>query len=292
MRKLITWAIALIVITIAVHFFYLRSKAPKESYPEDAWLNTATNKTALIIVAHDDDAISCSGTIIRLCKDGWKVKELCFYNTNTDPKVNERNRQRQQDIQKVKEIEGLSSFEFAQIPFRNLQLLPTPEYMPATNEEFSKEYNKDTLLFYIRHFIEENKPSIIFTLDNNIGGYGHPDHKLVSQLVLDECMQQAKNNSFPVQYIYQGVFTPSMVENIISGLPVYKSAVKTYRLKSPLPDVQVTISSVGAEKKKVMQAYSTEQNSIRQFWPSYQYYPGAIYFHLFNREFYKVVKLK
>jgi len=293
MRKFLTWTIVLVVIAVIAHFFYLKSKAPTESYPDDTWLNSAKNKTALIIVAHDDDAISCAGTIIQLCKAGWTIKELCFYNTVSDPKANERIRKRQLDIQQVKETEGLSSFEYANIPYiRNLQLASSPAYMPLSKEEFDRQYNKDTLNFFIRKFINDNSPSVIFTLDNNIGGYGHPEHKLVSQLVLDECMQRAKDSAFPVQYIYQAVFTPSMEKNILGSLPVYQAALKTYQLKSPLPDVQVKITEAGAEKKKVMQAYSTEQNSIRQFWPYYQYYPASIYFRLFNREFYKTIQVK
>jgi LmbE family N-acetylglucosaminyl deacetylase len=292
MRKFLSWAIILIIIAITVHFFYLRSKAPKESYPDDTWLKTAKNKTALIIVAHDDDAISCSGTIIKLCKAGWIVKELCFYNTVTDAKENERIRKRQQDTKKVKQTEGLASFEYVTLPYRDWQFSSSPGYMPASQAQFDRQYNKDTLLFYIRNFITSNNPSVIFTLDNNIGGYGHPDHKLIGQLVVDECMKRVKENYTSVEYIYQPVFTPSMVTKILSHLPVYKAALKTYGVGCPLPDVQVNISSVGSEKKKVMQAYSTEQNSIKQFWPSYQFYPAAIYFRLFDREFFKIIPVK
>lgn len=291
MRKFITWAFVLLFIAILSHFFYLRTKAPKESYPDDTWLSRVENKKALIIVAHDDDAISCAGTITQLCKKGWNIKELCFYNKVNDQKKLARNAQRQIDIQKVKKIEGLSSFEFVTLPFRNLELLSTLEYMPITKDEFDKQYNKNSLLFYIRRLIDDHKPSVIFTLDNQLGGYGHPDHKLVSQLVYDECMRRAKDSSFSVKFIYQGVFTPSMNENIVNGLPVYQAALKTYGQTNPLPDVQVNITSVGAEKKNILKAYTTEQNSLKKFWPYYQFYPASIYFRLFNREFFKTIKL-
>jgi LmbE family N-acetylglucosaminyl deacetylase len=291
MRKFIVWTFVLLIIAILSHFFYLRTKAPKESYPDDTWLRTAKNKIALIIVAHDDDAISCAGTITQLCKEGWNIKELCFYNEVDDPKKLERIEQRKMDIQKVKEIEGLSSFEFVTIPFRNLKLLSTLEYMPVTKDEFDKQYNQDTMLFYIREMINDHKPSVIFTLDNQLGGYGHPDHKLVSQLVYDECLQRSKDSSFSVKYIYQGVFTPSMNENIVKGLPVYQAAIKTYGQTNPLPDVQVNIKSVGEEKKKILKSYSTEQNSLKKFWPYYTYYPAFVYFRLFDREFFRIIKL-
>ncbi len=60
----------------------------------------------------------------------------------------------------------------------------------------------------------------------------------------------------------------------------------------PLPDVQVNIRETGAQKKSIMEAYSTEQNSIRRMWPYYNYYPASLYFSLFDREFFKTIKLK
>ena len=290
-RTIIGIAIAAILI-ICIHYFYLSRKAPRETYPDDTYLASVNQKSALIIVAHDDDAISASGTITCLCQSGWNIKELCFYNTVENDKEDERNLQRQRDILKVKEIEGLSDFTYVNLPFRSISNQSKPAYMPLTTEEFDKQYNKDTLLFYIRKFIDENKPSIIFTLDNNIGGYGNPDHIVVSRLVLEECLRKAKDSSFPVQYIYQAVFTPSMAEHILGDLPVYKAALSAYGMSMPVPDVQINIRDVAAQKKSVMEAYSTEQNCIRQIWPYYNYYPAALYFSLFDREFFKTIKLK
>ena len=83
-----------------------------------------------------------------------------------------------------------------------------------------------------------------------------------------------------------------MAKNILGDMPVYKAALSAYGMGMPLPDVQVNIESTGAKKKAVMEAYITEQNSIRQIWPYYNYYPAKVYFSLFNREFFKTIKLK
>lgn len=292
MRSIVVFITAAVMLFILFHFINLSHKAPKESYPEDSWLSMTANKTALVIVAHDDDAIGAAGTVLKLTASGWTVKELCFYNTVNDEEKNERIRQRQLDTEKVKEIEGLSEFRFFNLPFRYPDKRSVPEYMPIAREELPLHYNTDTLLYCIRKFIDENNPSVIFTLDNAIGGYGHSDHLLVSQLVLDECNRRKNDSGFAVKYIYQAVFTPSMAENILTDLPPYNAALKIYKTGIPLPDVQVTITQFGSKKKEVMKAYSTEQNSIRKIWPSYQYYPAAIYFRLFDREFFKIIKLK
>src|SRR5260221_116345 len=200
MRRIIIGIVIAAILIIGIHYLYLGRKAPTETYPDDIYLDSVNQKSALVIMAHDDDAISAAGTITRLCQAGWNIKELCFYNTVTGDKENERILQRQQDIMKVKEIEGLSDFTFVNLPFRNITNLQAPEYMPLSKEEFDRQYNKDTLLFYIHRFIESNKPSIIFTLDSNIGGYGNPDHIMVSRLVLQECLQRKNDSDFSVKY--------------------------------------------------------------------------------------------
>jgi len=292
MRRIIIGIVIAAILIIGIHYLYLGRKAPTETYPDDIYLDSVNQKSAVVIVAHDDDAISAAGTITRLCQAGWNIKELCFYNTVTGDKENERILQRQQDILKVKEIEGLSDFTFVNLPFRNITNRQVPEYMPLSNEEFDRQYDKDTLLFYIRRFIEANKPSIIFTLDNNIGGYGNPDHIIVSRLVLEECLQRKNDSDFSVKYIYQPVFTPSMAKNILGDMPVYKAALSFYGQGMPVPDVQVNIRETSTQKKSIMEAYTTEQNSIRRIWPYYNYYPASLYFSLFDREFFKTIKLK
>jgi hypothetical protein len=70
---------ALILTIIIGHLIYLNNLSKADSYPIDTFLQNQTNKKALIIVAHDDDAISMSGTISNLVNNGWEVQELCFY---------------------------------------------------------------------------------------------------------------------------------------------------------------------------------------------------------------------
>lgn len=292
MRKTIVWIAIAVILLISIHYLFLSRKAPKEIYPDDTFLDSVNQKKAVIIVAHDDDAIAVAGTVIRLCSAGWDIKQLCFYNSTTDEARMACNQKRQEDVLRVKLIEGLSDFVYFNIPFRNIRRISGAEYMPIAKEEFDQQYNTDTLLYYIRNFINENKPSVIFSMDNNIGGYGHPDHVVVSRLVVEDCMRRRKDSSFTVQYIYQSVYTPSMADHILGDMPVYKAALSVYGKEMPLPDVQINIASAGQKKKEVMEAYTTEQNSIRKMWPYYNYYPALVYFDLFNREFFKVIKLK
>ena len=77
----------------------LEKMAPVEHYADDNWLLNQTRKQALIIVAHDDDAISSAGTVSMLTANGWEVHMLCFY--HDIPENVTRNLQRQQDVQQA-----------------------------------------------------------------------------------------------------------------------------------------------------------------------------------------------
>jgi LmbE family N-acetylglucosaminyl deacetylase len=158
--------------------------------------------------------------------------------------------------------------------------------------KFPENYKVDSLTGYIAAYIEKYKPSVIFTLDNLIGGYGNPDHVVVSQLVLAYCRVHKNDQGFSVKRIYQPVFPPSLAQRVLGKLLVYTEAKKVYECDGmPLPDVQVNIYSFAAQKKEAMQAYTTEQNSLKKIWPFYNWYPSWVYFKIFDRDFFRIVNV-
>ena len=78
-RRFILIALIIFIIVIAGHIYYISTLAPSEKYPADTYLLSETDKKALIIVAHDDDMATSAGTITLLCKNGWQIREMCFY---------------------------------------------------------------------------------------------------------------------------------------------------------------------------------------------------------------------
>ena len=111
--------------------------------------------------------------------------------------------------------------------------------------------------------INEFKPSVIFSVDNEFGGYGHPEHVFLSQLVVDLFL----NDSIIADRIYQGVYTDHMEKEIIEkwlynrmkkyNFPdTYSIAKKTYNLPGmPQPTVQINIIKQAEEKMKYLMSY-------------------------------------
>ena len=123
-----------------------------------------------------------------------------------------------------------------------------------------------------------------------MGGYGHPDHVLISQMIVNYCQQRVNNASFSIKAIYQAVFDPAMNERILKDVEAFQQAKQVYEVKSsPKPDVYVSLKGYETIKKQAMLAYTTEQNSLTNIWPFYNYYPAGIYFRIFDKEYYRVL---
>ncbi|MGC4020719.1 MAG: PIG-L family deacetylase [Cyclobacteriaceae bacterium] len=244
-------------------------------------------------MAHDDDMVSAAGTMTMLCKNGWQVREMCFYQQSGlyAKKDSLKNPIRKKSLATVGEIQGLEGVDPVDFNFRNDTQNESP-YMPMAYTDFPKNYKMDSLEKVIGTYIEKHRPTVIFTLDNAIGGYGNPDHVIVSQLILKYCQKHKADSGLSVKKIYQTVFTPSLAERVMHNLPVYDSAKKIYACSGmPLPNVQINFYRFAAQKKEAMTAYTTEQNSIKKFWPYYNWYPSWIYFRIFDKDFFRIIDI-
>lgn len=289
--KKILILLMLILAAIAGHLIYLNNLAPEENYPQDTYLLQENNKKALIIMAHDDDAVGSAGTVSMLCENGWSIREMCFFQQGGlyARKDSIKNPQRKAALQKVAHIQGLAGVDPVDFNFRN-DMNTEAAYMPMSYNMFAVNYKTDSLTKIIGKYIDEHKPAVIFTLDDKIGGYGNPDHVVMSQLVLNYCRQHKNDPEFTVKKIYQAVFPPSLAENVLGKMPVYNEAKKVYQCSGmPLPTVKINISSYAQQKKACMQTYTTEQNSIKKIWPYYNWYPSWVYFRIFDRDFFRVL---
>ncbi len=145
----------------------------------------------------------------------------------------------------------------------------------------------------IAETIDKYRPSVLFTLDNVIGGYGHPEHVCVSQSALDVSEEQKMNADFPVEKIYQAVFPKTLNENTLKDNPAFIAAKTVYQAEgSPSPTVEIDIYPASKEKKKVMLAYASQQRILKKIWPYYEVYPHWLYFKIFDKEFFNVIAIK
>ncbi|HAD97593.1 MAG TPA: hypothetical protein DCG19_09315 [Cryomorphaceae bacterium] len=260
-----------------------------ESYPEDVFLDTVSNKRALIIVAHDDDDCAMSGTIARLTAKGWDIRQLSFT----------------QHLVPGKGINAASIICQGNESILNggqyrigLDTMKAP-YLPISYEEIDKQFHTEKVSLAIVEKVNDFLPSVIFTLDDVKGGYGHPEHVFISRLVLD----LFQNGQLPNQRIYQSVFTPHMEKEIVYtwlgerlkkwGYPNASTlANELYGVEGmPEPDVQVNIREQAQTKMAYLRAYPEDvRKNLRKFLPYYEEFDAETYFSIFDREFFRVIE--
>jgi len=266
----------------------LKKFAATEIYPEDTYLDTVANKRAMIIVAHDDDDCIMSGTIAKLTANGWTINQLSFEVHNTPGE----NRNAAHII-----CEGSEKILEDGLYRPGVDTIKYP-YMPISYEEIEKQYLHEKVATALIERVNEFNPSVLFTFDNIKGGYGHPDHIFISQLVLD----LFKEDKINAQLIYQGVITRHMEAEIDRwqkpkmekwGYPQPGPAAdKLYGIDGiPEPDVQINITAQAETKMTYLRTYPENvRKNFRKYIPYYEEFDAKLYFSIFDREFFRIIE--
>jgi LmbE family N-acetylglucosaminyl deacetylase len=195
------------------------------------------------------------------------------------------------NLREVADIQGIRDVEFKDFVLRKEEHLVDNPWLAIPYSTFDSIYHVDVVKQDIASFIERYQPSVIFSLDDSVGGYGHPEHILVSRITRRYCAEHAADSAFSVRRIYQAVFDPKMNRKILKDMEAYKAARQVYGFEdTPRPTVQVTITDEASDKKSALLAYRTEQRTLTKIWPYYTYVPASLYFRIFDREFYRVLE--
>lgn len=267
----------------------LKKFVATETYPTDIFLDTVSNKRALIIVAHDDDDCAMSGTIAKLSANGWVIRQLSLQNhiltkTGKNPAdiICEGN-------------ELILEDGYYRI---GLDTMKAP-YLPIPYEQIKKQFLTEKVSNVIIQKVNKFKPSVVFTLDNIKGGYGHPEHIFISQLVKDIF----ERGEIKVNKIYQSVYTDHMEKEIVDkwlskrmkkwGYPNASDiANEMYGISGmPEPTVQIHIAEVAEAKMNYLRAYDEDvRKNLRKFIPYYEEFDAKTYFGVFDKEFFRVIE--
>jgi LmbE family N-acetylglucosaminyl deacetylase len=290
-RKLITLAVLIVSLTACSKkptIEQLQKFAATETYPEDTYLDTVSNKRALIIVAHDDDDCMMSGTIAKLTSNGWTIKQLSFELHN----ISGENKNPAHII-----CEGSEKILEDGHYRPGVDTVKYP-YMPIPYEEIEKQFLREEVAGALITRINDFNPSVLFTLDNIKGGYGHPDHIFLSQLVLD----LFNEGKISAQRIYQSVLTKHVETEIDKymtpkmekwGYPQASPAAnKLYGIYGmPEADVQINITDQAEIKMAYLRAYpESAKKNLRKFLIYLEDFDAKTFFSVWDREFFRIIE--
>lgn len=265
----------------------------QEVYLTDTVLQTIGSKRAMIITAHDDDMCNMAGTISKLNKEGWEIETLSFH------KSEERDRAQKEACKNI--LDNVIFFDLEYSQWRKDLIRNDNVELSVPKQKFAEVFDSLIVANELTKRVNEFQPSVIFTLDNEIGGYGHAEHIFISQLVLD----LAKSKAFPISYIYQNVITKHMMTTIMErhskrmkewGFESngWEKAKQIYNVDGmPEPTIQVYITSEANAKMNYLKSYNErERKTIAFFIPAFQEYSAEEYFKIFDREFFRMIKLE
>jgi hypothetical protein len=316
MRKLRILMIIILLCGILIYclpLLYLKLEVqPSEQYSEVPYLDTISHKHALIIVAHNDDCFGSVAVTKWLCSRGWEVRAF-YFKAPSFLKDSIRELNGINSAKKVRDLIGLTEFTLIDQPLR--QDSPVSD-MNVPYSEFTATFRSDTIESVIENLISIHQPSVIFTLDDIIGFYGHADHIFVSRAILNVCNRNKSNTGFPVQLIVQSVLPHSVAEGVMVkyqklhhfrspwgirklikergfGESVYTKAKKIYKCDGmPLPDIQFRIDTLSLYKRQFLDSWApSEKKSLRRFIPFSYWYPHGIYYKMFNYEYFRVIDI-
>jgi LmbE family N-acetylglucosaminyl deacetylase len=247
------------------------------SVPLDQPFESADAKRALFVFPHPDDEIAHAGTIAYLRSIGTEVRLITLAKgVGEDAKI------RPGELLCAVDKLGVSSFR--QYDFYN-------NTWEAVLKNEIKYWQGDSLLAIqkvIENEIMSFKPTLIYTYDTIIGGYGHQEHLLTAKSVFNGVASLGENASF-VKKIYMSTLPPGLEKFLCAKVASYPSFVKRAGRGLPAPQVAYDIKPFWPVKKEAAMCHVSQEHVMRNFYlkPKDN---DSLHYDTFDREYYVVSK--
>ncbi|MEM1368888.1 MAG: PIG-L family deacetylase [Cyanobacteria bacterium P01_H01_bin.15] len=237
-----------------------------------------TPRRALLIFPHPDDEIIAAGTVRSLVEQGAQVSLLCLTegdqgDTGGLVDAKDLGSTRRAELACSAQILGIDQLDIFQYPDHGLA-----------------EIDADELKDLIWRKIEQYQPELVFTYDDAIGLYGHPDHILTSRYVLEVVHTHCKHPNFSVKHLYFATLPQGMIRAALSISEMFRECYPANPAAGlPTPTLAVRVTRFGSFKKQAMLAHRTQWRTFDEIQPLCQLLPPALYYRIFDREYFSEV---
>ena len=294
MKKIIITIIAFIILIISI-LWYFKSQIQDNSVPQTETLIPETlPKKALAIFAHPDDEITIIGTM-RLLKQQGVETSIC-YMTRGEAGLNGSII----DVSKIKELAdtSLNKLKKSLGQRRTKEVDNIAEILELNHHEMfdfpdsgTSNVPMDSLKKVVRALIQKYQPSVLFTLDDKVGLYGHPDHRNISRAVLEVFQENKNKPNFSPKKLYQVTLPKQMIAFALKMADGFrKNYPKDPSKGLPQADVCVNITPFGTYKRNAMLAHVSQRPTFDDMQPGFATIPPSIYFRIFDREYFHIIQ--
>ena len=272
----------IVAILVGIVFYVIRGQLQDGAIPI---ANDFHGENVMFIFPHPDDEITCAGTLRIL--DDQKVTTTLI--TLTKGEAGDSNGMvRETDPAKRKSLLG---------SIRNKELLAAGKLLGVDHQEVLdfpdsglKDIPAEAIKATIRERIAKYSPTILITYDDNVGLYGHIDHRLSARYVKEIFLEDRGKNGFPVRKLYQVTLPKPMIRVALRISKFFQDNYPKDPAKGlPSPAMAVRITDVGKYKRDAMLLHESQRQTFDDMQPWFDKVPPAIYYRIFDREYFAAV---
>jgi LmbE family N-acetylglucosaminyl deacetylase len=241
-------------------------------------LNISDTTKVLLVFCHADDEIGVAGLVAFLKEKGAEIHLLTLGHHPLQKDIETRMKELNCAANKL----GIKEYEVSGL-------------VTSTWEETLQNiviwYDmKDTIKNIIDRKIDNYKPDILVTWDNEIGGYGHPEHRISAQLTEDLYNENRNNPNYSVNTILKFTLPDKLEKFMVSENPGYKLAKElngNYGL--PDPDYSLDITNYWEIKNNAAQCYQSKIHTMKLFYLTFDKKNRESHIKAFSKEYYTVI---
>ena len=233
---------------------------------------------ALLVFPHADDELTVAGLVSKMKEQGMEVHLLTLGADIDDPERRER------EAVCAAEKLGIDHFEQAS--------LPNNSWNQVLSDSIVYWYDhRDEIKARIREKVDAFRPHVLVTYDTEIGGYGHPEHRISAELV-EEIFEEGRGDStFLGQQLFQMTLTEKLEEFLVKGRESYDLALeRTGSAGLPAPDVSLDIQPYWKVKDEAGACYVSQAKTLKKFHLVSKEGHFEEHAAAFSHEYYRVVE--
>ncbi len=280
--RVLAYLLLLLLLLPIGGLIFLRAYFNDGSVPTDYELVPPGHpKRVLVVFPHPDDEITLAGTVCRLKAEGFEtsVVYLTQGEAGSTGGLTERSQlgeTRSLEAREAARILGFDRFAIHGFPDSGLE-----------------NVSLDTLKQVVLDEINSFRPSVVFTFDDKVGLYGHPDHRATARAVFELVRGQQGQTGFPVRRVYGVTLPPGMIKAAMKVSATFAARYpKEPGAGLPAPDFAVTATPFGQQKHGAVKAHKTQWQVLGDLQPLNGLIPPKIYYWVFAKEyFYTAVDL-
>ncbi len=229
----------------------------------------------LVIVPHADDETIAGGLISMLNDHGATIHllTLCGH-----------------DEERIRELECSAAA-------LRIEHIETAGFINNTWDDIMEDritfwYDyQDSIRNVISRGIESFRPDKIITYDSEIGGYGHPEHRISAEITEQIFIENSGNPEFTPEMIFQITLSDSLEKFLVSRSPGYELQKRITESEGlPTPDVAVDIRKYWKTKNRAAMCHQSQIDILRRFFIVYDEEDEAEHTEALSMEYYRVIR--